>query len=106
MIIINGRIETTAEAIAALTNAVAVMEAASRAEAGCHDYAFSVELSNPNVIRITERWEDMAALEAHFATPHMTAFQAAMAAYPPKAREVHFYEAERELPRPEFPRAR
>ncbi len=99
MIIVNGRIETTAEAIAAMKDAVAVMEAASRAEAGCHDYTFSVELNNPNVIRITERWDDMAALEIHFKTPHMAEFQKAMAANPPKSSAVHFYEAT-EVPRP------
>lgn len=100
MIIVNGRIETTAEAIAAVKDAVAAMEAASRAESGCHDYTFSVELNDPNVIRITERWDDMAALEAHFATSHMAVFQKALAANPPVASEVHFYEVERELPRP------
>ncbi|ETW99246.1 MAG: hypothetical protein ETSY1_15705 [Candidatus Entotheonella factor] len=99
MIIVNGRIETTAEAIAALKDAVATMEAASRAEAGCDDYTFSVELNNPNAIRITERWEDMAALEAHMGTPHMAEFQKAMAAHPPKASQVYFYEAT-EVPRP------
>ena len=103
MIIINGRFETTPDAIAALTSAIATMETASRAEAGCHDYAFSVELSHPNVIRITECWADMAALEAHFATPHMATFQAALAAHPPTSREVHFYDVDREIPRPEFP---
>ncbi len=99
MIIVNGRIETTAEAIAAVKDAVAIMETASRAEAGCHDYTFSVELNDPNVIRITESWEDMAALETHFGTPHMAAFQKVMAANPPTSAKVHFYEAT-EVPRP------
>ena len=67
MIIVNGRIESTAENIDALKAAIAAMETASRAEDGCHDYTFSVELSDPNVIRITERWATMAALEAPLA---------------------------------------
>ena len=99
MIIVNGRIETTSEAIAAAKDAVAAMETASRAESGCHDYTFSVELNDPNVIRITERWEDMAALEDHFATPHMAEFQKVMAANPPKSATVYFYDAT-EVPRP------
>lgn len=99
MIVVNGRIETTAEAIAATKDAVATMEAASRAEAGCHDYTFSVELNDPNVIRITEHWEDMAALEAHMKTPHMAEFRKVMAANPPKASQVYFYDAT-EVPRP------
>ena len=100
MIIVNGRIETTAENIDALKEAIAAMEAASRAEDGCHDYTFSVELNNPNVIRITERWDSMEALEVHFKTAHMAVFQKAMAARPATGGGVHFYEVAQELPRP------
>ena len=50
-------------------------------------------------MRITERWRDMAALEAHFATPHMAAFQQVMAANPPKGVTANFYEAT-EVPGP------
>ena len=100
MIIVNGRFESSAGDIDALKAAIAAMESASRAEDGCDDYTFSVELSNPNVIRITERWRDMAALEVHFKTPHMAEFQKAMAAHPPTAADVKFYEVEKELPRP------
>lgn len=100
MIIVNGRIETSAKNIDALKAAIAAMENASRAEDGCDDYTFSVELSDPNVIRITERWRDMAALEVHFKTAHMAEFQKAMAAHPPTGADVKFYQVEKELPRP------
>ncbi len=99
MIVVNARIEATEATIAALKDAIATMEQASRAEAGCHDYTFSVELNDPNVLRITEQWQDMAALEAHFGMPHMAAFQAAMAAHPPKGVSAHFYDA-KEVPPP------
>lgn len=99
MIIVNGRIETTALNIEGLEKALKKMEDASRTEIGCHDYTFSVELNNPNIIRITERWDSMADLEAHFKSNHMSAFQAAMASSPPKSAAVHFYEAN-EVPRP------
>ena len=93
MIVVNAVIETTAENIAAMKEAIAIMEKKSQAEAGCHDYTFSVELNNPDVIRITEKWETMEALAAHFQEPHMADFQAAMAANPPKAVNASFYEA-------------
>jgi len=93
MIVVNAKITATADTIAAMKAAIATMEAASQAEAGCHDYTFSVELNNPNVLRITERWESMQALEEHFATPHMADFQAAMGAHPPESVEAKFYEA-------------
>ncbi len=94
MIVVNAVIETTAENIANMTDAIAEMESKSRVEAGCHDYTFSVEINNPDVIRVTEKWESMAALMAHFGQPHMAAFQAVMAAYPPKSVSAAFYEAE------------
>jgi len=99
MIVVNAIITATAETIAAMKDAIAAMEAASQAEAGCHDYTFSVELNNPNVLRITERWENMQVLDEHFKTPHMADFQAAMAANPPQGVEAKFYEVT-EVPGP------
>ena len=93
MIVVNAVIESTAEHIAKMQSAIADMETASRAEAGCEDYTFSVELNNADVLRITEKWSTMDALVAHFSAPHMTSFQAAMAAYPPKSVTATFYEA-------------
>lgn len=99
MIVVNAIIRASEATIAATKDAIATMEAASQAEEGCYDYTFSVELNNPNVMRITERWENMAALEAHFATPHMAAFQAALGANPPESVEAKFYEVT-EVPPP------
>ena len=93
MIIVNGRLETSAENIAHLKDAIAAMEIASRAEDGCDDYTFSVELNDPNVIRITEKWRDMEALAAHFASPHMATFQKAMRERPASGGGVSFFEA-------------
>ena len=99
MIVVNAVITATEDTIAAMKEAIAIMETASRAEPGCHDYTFSVELNNPNVLRITEKWQSMDDLNAHFAMPHMADFQAAMAANPPKGVEAAFYEAT-EVPPP------
>ncbi len=99
MLVLVVKIETTAENIAAIKDAIATMETASRAEAGCHDYTFAVELSDPNNLRITECWEDEAALKAHFATPHMAAFNEAMAQAGPRSMDLKCYEAT-EIPFP------
>ncbi len=92
MIVVNAVIKTTAENIEAMREAIATMETASRAETGCHDYTFSVELNDPTTLRITEKWDNMDALGAHFGMPHMADFQAAMAANPPESVEAKFYE--------------
>jgi len=99
MIVVNAVIEATQETIEALKDAISVMENKSRVEEGCHDYTFSVELSNPEVIRITEKWENMSALEAHFKVPHMADFQRVMAAHPPRSVDANFYEVT-EVPPP------
>jgi len=36
-------------------------------EAGCLDYGFSLDPDDPGRVRLTERWESMAALTAHVA---------------------------------------
>ena len=93
MIVVNARIEATPETVAALKDAIIAMQSATLEEDGCEDYTFSVEIANPGALRITERWTSQVALEAHFATPHMAAFQAAMQAHPPQNVSAHFYEA-------------
>ena len=76
MLIVTGLIDAgslSREDVAALTGPMAK---ATRAEEGCLAYAFYEDLEQPGVYRIYEEWESEAHLHAHFATPHMAAFQA------------------------------
>ena len=91
MIVVNAIIESTEAGIKGMKAAIAEMKQRSRAKSGCYDYTFSVELSNPHMIRVTEKWENMAALEAHFKEPHMAAFQQARGAHPPKSVTASFF---------------
>ena len=93
MIVVNVTIESSESDIAELKPALSAMEVASRVEEGCDDYTVSVELNNPNVLRITERWHTMEALEAHFNSAHMAVFRSAMAPFTIKSRQAYFYEA-------------
>ena len=93
MIVVNARIPTTPETVEAMREAIITMQAASLAEEGCEDYNFSVELAEPGVLRVTERWTTREALLAHFQTPHMAEFQAAMQANPIEGVDARFYEA-------------
>lgn len=93
MIVVIGVVRSTQEDIKALHGAITTMESASREEPGCLDYTFSIELNDPAVIRITEKWKSVEDLKAHFATPHMAEFQAAMGQRPPEGMEVTVYEA-------------
>ncbi|MFT4517761.1 MAG: quinol monooxygenase YgiN [Halioglobus sp.] len=94
MIVVNAVVKSTQEDIVAMQGAIATMETASREEDGCDDYTFSVELNDPTVLRITEKWRSIEALMAHMGTPHMADFQAAMGSNPPASLDVKFYEVE------------
>lgn len=76
------------EAVAA---ARTMMEATCR-EPGCRSYVFSADLDDPARFRLFEEWESAEALEAHFATPHMAAFQKAMGGLGVREMAVQRYE--------------
>ncbi|MCX7063878.1 MAG: putative quinol monooxygenase [Proteobacteria bacterium] len=99
MIVLNVKIETNPGTVAALKDAVATMEKASRAEPGCIEYVFATEISNPTNIRIVEHWRDVESLKKHFTLPHMAAFQEAIKKNPPKSMEMKSFDAA-EIPFP------
>ena len=94
MIVVNAVVKSTQEDIIALQGAISTMETASREEPGCDDYTFSVELNDPSILRITEKWRSVEDLKAHFETPHMAEFQKTLAANRPASLEVKFYRVE------------
>jgi quinol monooxygenase YgiN len=100
MLIVAGKVVVEEDAIGRAKKALGTMEAETRKESGCQDYTFSIEISDPTVLRIFERWESMAALEAHFATPHMAAFGVAISQIQPKSMDVKVYDVAGELPMP------
>lgn len=50
----------------------------SRAEDGMIDYRAATDVSDPNVVRFFEQYEDAAAFEAHSQTDHFEKFEAAL----------------------------
>jgi len=79
MLIVLAKAKVGIGAMEAARTAIADMVAASNAEEGCIAYAFTQDVLDPSVLHIVEKWQDEAALAAHFATPHMAAFGAAIA---------------------------
>ena len=100
MIVVLVQVESSAEDIDALRDMLREMESATRAEAGCHDYSFCQEISDPNRMRVVELWESVEALSLHFATSHMATFNAALESRPPRSMtlKVHELGPELELP--------
>lgn len=98
MLIVLAKAKVGADAMTAATAAIADMVAASNAEEGCIAYAFTQDMLDPGVIHIVEKWTDDSALTAHFATPHMAAFGAAIAGLDFQVIEAVKYHADDGMP--------
>lgn len=79
MIVIMGYAKAAAGELDRILEGLNAMVAATLDEDGCEHYCFSRDLGDPDRMIITERWRDQAALDAHFASPHMTQFNALLA---------------------------
>lgn len=75
MLIVAGSIITKPGGREGFLAAVATMVTATLDEPGCQEYAFSPDPRDPNRILLFERWDDQAALDAHFASDHMAQWQ-------------------------------
>ncbi|MEP6651284.1 MAG: putative quinol monooxygenase [Lapillicoccus sp.] len=77
MIVVNVRVVSTPESRAATRAALVDLEAPTRAEGGCEEYAWYVSATEPDVFMTVERWTSAEALEAHMQSPHVKAVLAA-----------------------------
>ncbi|MBX3480373.1 MAG: antibiotic biosynthesis monooxygenase [Caulobacter sp.] len=93
MIIVMGTVRIDPDMVETLRPAMATMVAASRAEDGCLTYAYALDLLEPGLVRVSERWTDRAALQAHFQTPHMAVWRTALSGAGLKDRDIKLYEA-------------
>jgi len=78
VIVIMGQGKVKPEARADMLAAAQRMSELSMAEDGCLDYRFWLSATDPNLVLLLEQWRDQAAIDAHFATPHLAEFGAAM----------------------------
>jgi quinol monooxygenase YgiN len=97
MIVVNVEVVVEAGAADKVRAAVQAIEQATRQEPGCLKYAFSVDISDPGLVRVTERWESLEAIRTHLASPHMAEFQRAVGVLQPKSLDIKAYEVAREV---------
>ena len=69
---------------------------ASRNESGCIDYSYAVDLIDPSIIRVNERWTDRSALKRHLETEHIATWRASWDEIGVTDRSLRMYEAEPE----------
>lgn len=94
MLIVEGWVRLAPGEFDKLAEAARAMVAATREEAGCIHYAFARDVAEPDLIRISEKWTDQAALDVHFASPHMAAFNQAMGTVTTLGIDVRLFAAE------------
>ncbi len=92
MIVVVGRVSTDAEKRDDLVRIGQAVARASREEAGCLAYAVYEDTEAPDRFVFVEEWESMAALQAHFATPHIAEFMRAITGAITAAPDVKFHE--------------
>jgi quinol monooxygenase YgiN len=98
MLIVLAKAKLGTDALDAARAAIHDMVTASNGESGCIAYAFTQDMIDPSVIHIVEKWQDDDALAAHFATPHMAAFGAAIAGLDFKVIEAVKYHTDEGAP--------
>ncbi|THD57780.1 putative quinol monooxygenase [Phenylobacterium sp.] len=91
-IIIAGTVRVPPENLASLRPHQLAMLAASRAEDGCLTYSYGLDVADEGLVRVFEVWRDQAAIDAHFAQPHMAAWRAACAEHGVSNRQLVLYE--------------
>jgi quinol monooxygenase YgiN len=75
MILVVGKFCLPLESLAAGRAALIRVVEATRAEAGCIDYAYAEDVCEPGLFRVSEAWASREALAVHFDAPHMKQWQ-------------------------------
>ncbi|MFN3609186.1 MAG: putative quinol monooxygenase [Hyphomonas sp.] len=93
MIIVEGYVRfADAGDFARVRDAAFAQMRASREEPGCLEYTYALDVADPCLMRVLERWESWQALEAHFTQAHMLPWRAALAAVSIVERNLQAHE--------------
>ena len=92
MIVVVGRVRTDADKRDELIRVGTAVATASREEDGCIAYRVHEAVDAPNEFVFVEEWRDDEALQAHFRTPHIAEFMAAIPKAIIEPPDVKFHE--------------
>jgi len=76
VIAVLGSFRFPAEALEQARPLMRAVIAATLTEPGCRAYAYSEDVAESGLFRVTELWDSREHLSAHFETPHMKAWVA------------------------------
>lgn len=91
-LIVAGTVRISADRCEAFRPHMAEMMAATRAEDGCIEYAFSFDAADPGLIRVFEIWRDAQALAAHGQAEHMKRWRAVGTEFGVGGRDLAIYD--------------
>ena len=97
-LIVAGTVRAPKENIERLRPHMLEMMQKTRAEDGCVAYGYAEDVGEPGLIHVFELWRDEAALAAHFQTPHMAAWRAALQTAEMRDRNLKVYDIASERP--------
>jgi quinol monooxygenase YgiN len=92
MIIVAGTVRIEPSKLGSARGEMEKMIKASRAEDGCIDYSYAVDVLDPSVVHVFEAWRDRDALTRHFNMPHLNAWRAAWTTIGVSDRNLQMYE--------------
>ncbi|MEX0853111.1 MAG: putative quinol monooxygenase [Bauldia sp.] len=93
MIVVTGVVQIAPEGMDRARRQLRPLIEATRKEQGCLSYAFGEDVLEPGVIRVSERWLNWQALEAHQQSAHVAIWRAALKEIGVVHRDVVAYEA-------------
>ncbi|WP_428406928.1 putative quinol monooxygenase [Hyphococcus sp.] len=93
MIIVSGKAKLKSGALAKLQKDMEMVIAATRQEAGCIDYSYGADVTEPDTIVVLEYWESWEALLAHTTQPHMGVWMAKLGEAGVVGQTIRFIEA-------------
>ena len=93
MLLVMGYLRVRNADIARLRGPIDRQVRAVREFHGCEGYAFGIDLLEPDLLRVAERWRTRAAQSAHLVGDHMVEFNIGMRAANVVATSVDSYEA-------------
>jgi quinol monooxygenase YgiN len=91
-LIVAGTFQAPAENLEALKGPMAEMLAASRAEPGCVEYSYAMDVAQPGLVRVFEVWRAHVDLEQHFKSAHLARWREAWARFGVSDRRLTTYE--------------
>ncbi len=94
MLIVEGYLRVRSDDVARLRGPIDWQTAIVRDFHGCEHYAFGVDLPEPDLLRIAERWRTRAAQSAHLVGDHMVEFNIAMRAAKVVAASIEAFDGD------------